>query len=284
MGSTEPGEPEVEELSEEETEGATKEPKEGEPEPEEGEEPDEEDEDTEPELIDVEIGGKTYKVHPELRDGIMLKADYTRKTQEVAEQRKALEARITEAAQVSDAERNAHAHMIAIDAALEQYQTVDWDALERQNPTEAHRHFRNFTLLQQQRGTAETQLKGATEKREAETQRLDAERFAQSMTELKAAIPDWSEAKAVELRNFAVEHFGFTEEDYRGGLLDPRAIRLLNTAFAAVKSAQPKPKPAAQVAKPAAKVRGGSAPKAGLDDRLSADEWVRRRNEQVAKR
>lgn len=42
-------------------------------------------------LIDVEVDGKTYKVQSEAKDGYLRQSDYTRKTQEVAEQRRALE-------------------------------------------------------------------------------------------------------------------------------------------------------------------------------------------------
>jgi hypothetical protein len=38
---------------------------------------------------------------------------------------------------------------------------------------------------------------------------------------------------------------------------------------------------AAQAVRPAEKVQARKAPPPGLDDRLSADEWVRRRNQQV---
>lgn len=44
-----------------------------------------------PELVDIEYNGKTFKVDPELREAVMLKADYTQKTQEVASVRRTLE-------------------------------------------------------------------------------------------------------------------------------------------------------------------------------------------------
>ena len=46
----------------------------------------------EPGLAEVEIDGKTYKLPPELKDGFLRQADYTRKTQELAEQRRRMEA------------------------------------------------------------------------------------------------------------------------------------------------------------------------------------------------
>lgn len=239
----------------------------------------------EPEAIEVEYEGKTYKVPPELRDSLMRQADYTRKTQEVAHQRKALEARIATAAQASEAERDASAHLAAIDAALKQYENTDWRALHDQDPDNAQRHFYNHTLLKQHREQAEKQLGEARSSREAETQQIAAERFMQSMDELKASIPEWSEKKIVELRDFARDTFGFTDEEFLSGLHDARQIKMLNLARTAALAAKGKPKqPAAQAPKAASKVRGGSAPKVGLDDRLSDEEWAKRRNAQMAKK
>jgi hypothetical protein len=45
-----------------------------------------------PDEVEVEYEGKTYCLPPELRDALLRQADYTRKTQEVAQARKALEA------------------------------------------------------------------------------------------------------------------------------------------------------------------------------------------------
>ena len=281
-GPTEPvEEPEVEELPNEQ-ESATEEPDDGDPEVSEddAEEPEEGDEDTEPEFIDVDFGGKTYKVHPDLRDGIMWQADYTRKTQETAELKRALETRITEATEASEGEWKAQAELVAIDAALEQYQNVDWDALERQNPQEAQRHFRNFTMLQQHRGKADNDLTEARKNREAEAQRVSAEQFQQSMADLGRDIPGWGDTKAIELRDFAKAQFGFTDDEFKIGLHDPRQIKMLHMALVASKASKAKP-PAQAAPKPASKVKGGTMPAKGLDDRLNTEEWMKRRTAQV---
>src|SRR5215216_3195421 len=43
------------------------------------------------EFEDVDFAGKQYRLPKELKSALMMQADYTRKTQDVAEQRKALE-------------------------------------------------------------------------------------------------------------------------------------------------------------------------------------------------
>src|SRR5438105_8523 len=51
----------------------------------------------EPDVAEIEINGKKYTVPAELKDGYLMQADYTRKTQEVADIRKTVEAQKAEA-------------------------------------------------------------------------------------------------------------------------------------------------------------------------------------------
>lgn len=249
----------------------------------EDDDPEEESEEAEPETVEIERDGKKFKVPVELKDEFMLRADYTRKTQEVAEQRKALETRIAEAQQATEGEVTARARAVAIDAALQQYQNVDWDTLEAQDPASAQRHFRTFMQLQQQKGEADQDYEAAKHTRELETQRLAAERIEQGTAELQRDIPDWGPTKAEALMTFGEKQFGFSRE-YMESVDDPKLVKLLNAAYLALGPSS-KPKPASQQIRPAAKVKGASSSvRVGLDDRVSADEWVRRRNEQLAKR
>lgn len=273
---TNPAEPEVEvvddvELDDSSTEEAEADnPEEGEP------------EEAEPETVEVEIDGVKYNVPANLKDKFMLQADYTRKTQEVAATRKALEERITQAEQASEGEVNARAHLVALDAALSQYENVDWDALENQNPALAQKHFRTFYQLQQQRASAETVLQEAQQTRELETQRMVAERVEQGIAELQRDIPDWGPEKAEALMAFGEKQFGF-DRDYMESITDPKLIKLMNAAYLAL-SPKSQPKPAAQTIKPASKVKGGEAPKKRLADDLSPEEWVKQRNAELARR
>lgn len=279
---TEPETPEVEDLPEEDaTEELETEIEDDAEEQSEDEESD--DEDIEPELIEVEYEGKTYRVAPELRDSIMRQADYTRKTQEVAEQRKAIEATLAKFEEMSTAERQATGEVAAYEAALQDYENVDWDALERADPNAANQHWRKYQLFQRNLEKAQKTLTEATSSREAEAQRITAERIRESVAELSKAIPGWGETKAAEMAQFAREQFGFTDDEFRAGLQDARQIKLLNLAFEAAKTTSQKKKPAAPPPKPAAKVKGGTAPRKGLDDRLSTEEWMKRRQAQLSR-
>lgn len=242
--------------------------------------PDGERDEAEPETVELEIKGKTYKLPAELKDEFMLRPDYTRKTQEVAEMRRVLQDRIAAAEAVSDEEINVRARTVALDAALEQYKNIDWDALDRESPAEANRLWRQYERLKEDRGEAEKKLTGLQGSREAETQRERAEQFRGSMAVLEKEIPDWGEAKAQDLKRFA-ETFGFDEAEFIEALHDPRQVKLVHAAFAALTAKPPKPKPEQPAVKPAAKVKGGSVPRKGLDDRTSINDWMKQRQAQA---
>ena len=54
--------------------------------------PDDQIDGQEPDEVEVDYNGKSYCLPPELKDALLRQADYTRKTQELAEGRRALEA------------------------------------------------------------------------------------------------------------------------------------------------------------------------------------------------
>ena len=95
-----------------------------------GDEQPEEGQATEPELEDVEINGKTYRVPKDVAPHLMMQADYTRKTQEVAEIRKAVEAQraeIQREAELNQAMIDDIAQARAVDARLQALQRVNWN-------------------------------------------------------------------------------------------------------------------------------------------------------------
>lgn len=274
---TNPGEgSEVDDVLEAEDEGSTE--AETNDNSDESEEGDEESEEQAEETIEWNEDGKTFTVPAALKDHLLRQGDYTRKTQELAAERKELAALKESVQQAGEAEVNAKAQIVAIDAAIKQYEGINWEALEAQNPQNAARLWRQYSQLGQAREQANTDYKSAVEARGIETQQEAAKRIEQGLAELQRDIPGWSEERARQLAAFGVEQFGFTRE-HIDSIDDPKIVKMLNYAFLASKQ---KPKQPAQPApQPAAKVRGGtSVPKTGLDDRLSTEEWVKRRNAQ----
>lgn len=239
-----------------------------------------EEESEEEDTVEIELDGKTYTVPASLKDSFLMQGDYTRKTQELAEERKALAEVKARVQQAGEAEVNAKASVIAIQSALQQYQDVDWDALEAQDPMAANRHFRQMMQLQNALGEAENQYKSAVEARTFETQQEAAKRIEQGTAVLQRDIPGWGPELATQLMSFG-EKMGLAR-DYMESVDDPALVKLMHMAFLASKATKPA---ATKVeVKPAAKVKGGKQPVTGLDDRLSAEEWTRRREEQLRAR
>ncbi|MBI1620354.1 hypothetical protein [Aquamicrobium zhengzhouense] len=274
-----------------------------------GDEEDADDEDpvSQEETEELEVGGKKYKVHKDLKPLMMMQADYTRKTQEVAEHKRALEQdheaiqrereMVAQHSQMIRQNLQGYAQLANIDQRLEAFAKIDWNAYEQQDLFQAQQAFREYQLLKDQRqqlaGNLQRQEHEARsmaeqqQRRQAEEQRLARERAAaETLRVLQRDIKGWNEQLAGEVRIFA-EAQGYTQEELFNATSDPRAFKLLHKAMqfdklmAARKAAQPK----TEQAKPLTKVGGrkAAAPR-GLDDSLSADEWVRRRNEQLRKR
>ncbi|KPF66114.1 hypothetical protein IP84_17015 [beta proteobacterium AAP99] len=94
--------PEAEEAEEYEEEASSPAPEEADADDEDvatEEEAEQEPEEQEPSLEDVEYEGKSYKLPPELKNALLRQADYTRKTQEVAQERSILQGQRQEVAQ-----------------------------------------------------------------------------------------------------------------------------------------------------------------------------------------
>ena len=273
---TNPAEPEVE------VEEAQFEPQddEGSADQDDADNPDEETEEAEPETVEIERDGKKFKVPVALKDDFLRQSDYTRKTQEIAAERKALDEAKQAVQQAGEAEVNARARSVAIDAALKQYENVDWDALQARDANLAFEHWRKFQQLQTGKVEADREYETAKEARTLETHREAEKRIEQGIAELQQSIPDWGPEKAEQLISFGESVFKFSRA-YMESVDDPNLIKVMNYAYAASKNQS---KPVQLQPKPAAKVKEGSAPRKGLDDRLSAEDWVKARNAQVGRK
>ena len=275
--------PEVEALPEVETDETPEveveldengEPVEAEPEPED-------------ETTEIVKDGKAYKVPAALKDEILMHADYTRKTQEVAELRKTVEATLQQVQQVTQLEQHAAIAIGTIDAQIADFNTIDWDAWEDTDPIAAQRAWRQFGQLKESRGAALNQYQHAQQQRSLVQQQETARLVEQGQRELAASIPEWGPEKATALLTHANKAYGFAPEELNG-ITDPRMIKVLNDAYqfrrASEKQQTVKKVEAQQAFKPAAKVATGKTAPRGLDDRLSAEAWAKEFTARRAKR
>ena len=238
----------------------------------------------EDEFEEIERDGRRYKIPAALRAELMMQADYTRKTQELAAERRAIAEQRSMVEQASEAELNAYAAVRSIDQQLANYQKVDWERWADEDPFEAQKAFQKFQILKDQRGHAAAFLARSKNDRDLQKQQDIAKRMEEGRAELDRAIPGWSTGTAAKLVDFAGKQFGFTPDEL-DDIHDPRIARILHAAFqfheSAAKAAAATKHLKAQQAQPAPKVAAGAPPKAKADDRASIDAWMQQRNKQL---
>jgi chaperonin cofactor prefoldin len=256
----------------------------------EGEEGEGDGEQLEPELADVEYEGKAYKLPPELKDALLRTADYTRKTQEVAEQRKTVEAKMAEAQaayQTSQEVIEARAVAHHIDSQLKQYENVNWQALENEDPMAAMSHWRQFQQLQQQRGQVAQYLDKTQNDLSEQAKQATATRLRETRAFAEKELKGWTPELDNKITEFATKDLGFTVDSLRDQYTPQvyRTLYLAHIGHLALQKQTAAPKPSAPAAQPLTKVTTrANPPPSGLDDRLSMDEWTKRRNAQLAKK
>jgi hypothetical protein len=243
----------------------------------------------------------------ELKEGALRQADYTRKTQELAEQRKSFETQRQAQQQMDAVETMARGDLANTNAQINQYEQFDWAAaranaqaidsenFDRAQMDQLDAHWQNYQLLKSRQQKIGQLLAIKAQERQSREQQsrqqLDAavaKLLDEGTPELKKAIPDWSRAKAATLTESMVKHYGIPRDEF-DGIDDPKLYMVMADATA-WREHQTKQKKAKTIEKqqevvPAAKASAGKSAVAPgkLDDRLSPEEWVKRRNAQLSK-
>jgi hypothetical protein len=147
-------------------------------------------------------------------------------------------------------------------------------------------HWRQFQMLKEQRGQVAQYLdKTQADMSEKVAQETD-KRLRETRAFAEKEIPGWTPEVDVKIVGFAEKDLGFTREQLLNSL-SPAVYKTLHLAMIgaeAIKRTTTPPKQQQQAAQPLTKVTARANPVAGLDDRLSADEWLKRRNAQLAKK
>jgi hypothetical protein len=243
---------------------------------------------------EIEHDGQLYRVPKALKSAFLMHADYTRKTQDVAEQRRALAERdqsLQRQAQVHYEHLADVGRVIAQNEALAPFEQIDWQGLRISHPQQAQALWSQYAQLRMGRDTAITQLQTKL----AHWQQADAAdtaaRVAESRSVLSRDIKEWSPELYGKLKEFGVREFGFTPHEVASAI-DPRLIKMLyramigdqlmkRTSAAARVAEQDGIKPLPQVGNSASATRWNPANKAS--DSASTAEWMKRRNEQIRK-
>ena len=240
-----------------------------------GEEPEDED------LFELELDGQVHVLPGALKGAFLRQADYTRKTQELAEQRRALEAE----RQALTGERKAlsgaaadRATLAALDRQLEAFEGVDWRSLAQEDPQRAQALWSSFQETQELRQEFAAALSQHEGREELRAAREAAERMAQTGRTLAQEIDGWSPETAAKLVAYA-QAFGVTMEELAEAA-DPRLWKILHKAWRADQASQQETALQAQAVRPAVQV-AGAVSGGGVRDDLGTREWMARRTEQT---
>ena len=181
---------------------------------------------------EVEFEGKAYKVPKGIKEALLRQADYTKKTQEVAEQRKAVEER----AQVLEQREKVSAQTFEkavefreVQKQLAQYEKVDWTTLAQEDPARATQLNIAYQLLQREAQTKYGEWKQAEQQSQQLTEQSRQQMLVKAEQELKTRLPNFGPQVAEKIAK-AGKEYGITDQELNA-LIDPRYVHVLHDAM-----------------------------------------------------
>lgn len=214
----EPEEPKTEPKVEQPEETKTEEPKE------------------EPSDVEIEYEGSKYKLPPELKDAFLRHADYTRKTQEIAQQRKEFEAKANDLKAVDEYKTKlTHYEKLLIDAS--QNDEVKLAEINRQLvDIDPNADPMKVVQLTHQKAMLETRLAQANElkaKRDEEDKANHRQTMTREWEQLIAKRPEWKDGATWEADREKMKSFlqgsGYSLDE-ANSVVDHRALLIADKA------------------------------------------------------
>jgi hypothetical protein len=251
---------------------------------------------------EVDLDGVKHRIPKALKGAFLMQADYTRKTQEIAEQRRELGERLAQQAKTSDEIVQARARVVMVEQQLAEYETIDWDGWEQrvsafraagqydqaqEDALALQSALRKHQALKEARADAGRYVETAQQEAALASARESARQAQESMAYLEqnniALTPDL----AGQLIQFGTQ-FGYSPQELNQ-VTDARFIvamhRLMELEKGAKTSRAVQQGLKAQSVQPAQKVRGANSASPGkLDDRASVDSWMKARQAQAARK
>ena len=210
----------------------------------------------------VKVDGKEIEVpKEELIRGYQREADYTRKTQKLAEERKFVESEF----QQVRAERETYAQVLGqLQQKLQEFepQEPDWNRLEVEDPTEYARQWTSHQRRQQQKFAVQAEQMRLNQLREVEMQKQINTVLAQETAILKEKIPEWTSPEKAKAEGKALleygQQLGFSEQELNT-ITDSRALLALHKAWKYDQMMSKRPEFQAKIKKAPRMVTPGSA-------------------------
>ena len=191
-----------------------------------------------PAVYTVKIDGNEQEVTlDELRNGYQRQADYTRKSQSLAEQRKAYESNL-EAVQ---SERGQYAKALETLSAqqgadIERFKAVDWATLKKDDPMEYMEKRLELQDAQDKISAVQTEQTRVHQQATEDTKVFLQDKLQKEAVTLTEKLPEYADPSSNlrdQIRTYAINE-GFSAEDV-DGITDHRVVLVLHKAMMADK-------------------------------------------------
>jgi hypothetical protein len=191
---------------------------------------------SEPRTYTVKIDGKDTEVtEDELLSGYSRQADYTRKSQVLAEQRKKMDEELAATQQERQQyQSQLEQFKIQADSKLEEFKSVDWTKLKEEDPMEYALKRDQYRELQENKRLVAEEQQNLAQKQQAEMQTKWNEELARQQEVMAQRLPEWNDPEKgpklkQSIKSFALKK-GFTEQEV-DSLIDARSVDVLHKAM-----------------------------------------------------
>jgi len=215
----------------------------------------------------IKVDGKDYEVGiDELKNGYQRQADYTRKSQALAEQRKETEQIQSERMQLEQ-ERQMYANGLQMlqeqqAAKLNDFDSVDWEALKAEDPYQYMIKKDEYRDAQERVSNVVAEQQAVHQEQARQAQQARAHFVQQEYTRLTEALPEWNDKDSTikkDIQEYATS-VGFRPEEI-SQLADHRSVLIIKKAMEfdkLTKKVAPKKKAVKKVPKVQKSGRGNS--------------------------
>lgn len=234
---------------------------------------------------EVELDGQVYKLPKSVKSSIMMHKDYTKKTQDLAQERNIIaqeRERIAQDVENNRSDLQDHARLVATEDRLKEFEQVDWNALSTNDPALAQQLWIQFTQLKDARNATAQNLNARAQQRQFEAQQATAKQIEEGNAILSRDIPSWSPELATKLRDYAASE-GWTKREIES--ITPAQVKSLHRSYVGdqlLKKQNPSSKNVAQ-AKPITKV-GSNAAVSKSPEKMTDKEFAAMRRMQIKNR
>ena len=191
---------------------------------------------SEPRTYTVKIDGKdTEGTEDELLSGYSRQADYTRKSQVLAEQRKKMDEELAATQQERQQyQSQLEQFNLQADSKLEEFKSVDWTKLKEEDPMEYALKRDQYRELQENKRLVAEEQQNLAQKQQAEMQTKWNEELARQQEVMAQRLPEWNDPEKgpklkQNIKTFALKK-GFTEQEV-DSLIDARSVDVLHKAM-----------------------------------------------------